>query len=233
MIRILFAAALLFAAFSTNSARAELLTFDITWSGETFGNSATATGSVTIDDTVLPNPGFSGPSSSFESVGIVSFTITVRGDDSGNGTFTEADYRTARWDSGNFGLATLDLTAELVGQPTNGRPWGTATTNLSDRAGGDFNIFSSSLAPTGVGPFQIATRGGSGSSLLLTSFKPAGITTVILGDTSGDGFVNFLDIAPFIAFFPIGGFSPEADINGDGMVDFLDIPPFLALMNAS
>ena len=73
MIRILFAAVLLFAAFSTNSARAELLTFDITWSGQPFGNTATATGSITIEDNVLPNPGARGPDGQFPERGNCKF----------------------------------------------------------------------------------------------------------------------------------------------------------------
>jgi len=42
----------------TSSAHATLLGFDLEWSGAAFGNSATATGMITIDDTVLQNPGF-------------------------------------------------------------------------------------------------------------------------------------------------------------------------------
>ena len=231
MIRILYAAALLFATFSTSSVQADILMFDLAWSGASFGNSATATGSITIDDTQLPNPGGSGAQAPFQSIGVVDFTITVMGARNGNGTFTLANFRTVRWDSGNLETATLDLTTELVGQPTGAASWGTPSAPGSfQTTGGDFNVFSSSLAPTGVAPFQIATFGGVGDTLLLTNFTPVASPTVTLGDANQDGNVDFLDISAFISILSVNDFLPEADINGDQVVDFLDIGPFIALL---
>ena len=47
------------------------------------------------------------------------------------------------------------------------------------------------------------------------------------GDINVDGFVNFLDIAPFITLLSSGDFQAEADCNCNGVVDFLDIAPFI------
>lgn len=55
--------------------------------------------------------------------------------------------------------------------------------------------------------------------------------SVTLGDVSGDGLVNFLDISPFIAVLTAEDFQDEADIDGNGAVNFLDIGPFIALLN--
>ena len=53
---------------------------------------------------------------------------------------------------------------------------------------------------------------------------------VLLGDVDLDGFVNFLDISPFLELLSSDGFQLEADINGDGQVDFFDISPFIVLL---
>ena len=171
MTRILFAAALLFTVLSTSSTQAELITFDLDWSGAAFGNSSTATGSITIDDAILPNPSNSGPGGNFANLGITSFTITVSGAATGNGTFTEADFDAVAWNTGNSGDAILDLTTELVQQPTSIDPWGT-----SSGFGGDFNVFSAagSGAPNGTFFFELTTNEGIGDRLLLTSFRPTG-----------------------------------------------------------
>ena len=56
--------------------------------------------------------------------------------------------------------------------------------------------------------------------------------SVLLGDVSQDGAVNFLDISPFISLLTSNTFLDEADINRDGNVDFLDISPFINLLNS-
>ena len=56
-----------------------------------------------------------------------------------------------------------------------------------------------------------------------------GVST-LLGDCNQDGFVNFSDIASFIAILSNRDFLAEADINEDGEVDFLDISPFIAIL---
>ena len=56
---------------------------------------------------------------------------------------------------------------------------------------------------------------------------------VLLGDVDMDGFVNFSDIAPFIALLSGNMFQAEADLNESGTVDFADIAPFIAALSAS
>ena len=56
-----------------------------------------------------------------------------------------------------------------------------------------------------------------------------GVST-LLGDCNQDGFVNFSDIARFIAILSNRDFLAEADINEDGEVNFLDISPFIEIL---
>lgn len=51
-----------------------------------------------------------------------------------------------------------------------------------------------------------------------------------LGDVNTDGFINFLDIQPFIDLLSSATFQAEADINEDGEVNFLDIAGFIAIL---
>jgi hypothetical protein len=132
------------------------------WSGAAFGNSASANGLIDFDPSLISNPGFTDP------LPVNSFSITVTGANSGNGTFSLADYNNFFLDTSG---GTLDFTKQLVGQPTSNGLWG--TTSFGN--GGDFNIisnFSNLDTPTGVSEFLIATSGGSGDSLQLTSFAP-------------------------------------------------------------
>lgn len=54
---------------------------------------------------------------------------------------------------------------------------------------------------------------------------------VLKGDVNGDGQVNLLDVAPFVAAVSSGEFIPEADVNCDGVVNLLDISPFVELLS--
>ncbi len=54
----------------------------------------------------------------------------------------------------------------------------------------------------------------------------------LLGDVNLDGFVNFLDIAPFIDRLSTGDFQTEADVNQDEEVNFLDIAGFIGLISS-
>jgi len=145
-------------------------TYDLAWSGASFNNNATATGSITIDLTTLPNPG--GPAYDMYN-DIVSLTVTVTGASSGNGTWTRADLAPIS----NLGTYTywwtgdvaLDMTTELVGQPTLGSPWGTP-----DGLSGDFNLFFTNGGPLGTFYFTLTTDGGNGDSMQLESFAPVG-----------------------------------------------------------
>ena len=56
---------------------------------------------------------------------------------------------------------------------------------------------------------------------------------LLLGDVNRDGFVNFLDISPFINRLSSGVFQAEADCNQDGFVDFFDISVFIELLTGA
>ena len=152
-------------------AQAAFLDFDLAWSGASFSNSATATGSITVDDTILPNPGITVGTPA--AVGITAFEITIAGATSGNGTFTLADYNVFVFEVD--GVTPLDLTQELVGQPLSAPflPWGACLTTDC----GDFNMLNTvgvgGSAPLGDDIFQIRTDLGRGERLQLTSFAPA------------------------------------------------------------
>jgi sugar lactone lactonase YvrE len=136
--------------------------FDLQWSGASFGNTATATGQIRLDNSLLLNPG----SNSLTVLPFVQdFEITITGASSGNGSFNLSDFSEIVF---NTGLAPLDLTQELVGQPTDLDPWGTSQPGAT---GGDFNLFSSSGAPNGTYYFELTANGGD--QMLLTSFAPA------------------------------------------------------------
>jgi hypothetical protein len=143
-------------------------TFDLTWSGAAFGNSATATGQITLDLTTLPNPTALSHFDANITGDVTAFSVTITGASSGNGTFGLGDFSEILW---NTAGGTLDLTKELFGQPTSGLPWGTRTV---DGSGGDFNLFSTlSDAPNETNFFQLTTDHDQGDRMSLTSLAPA------------------------------------------------------------
>src|SRR5262245_42462379 len=154
-------------------------TFDVEWSGASLGNSATASALITFDLTTLPNPNSNPGVLSPVTKYISALSLTVSGAGPGNGTFGLSDFSpggsldTFRWSTNG---ATLDLTKELVGQPTLGSPWGTCFTG----ACGDFNLFGSAPAPVGTDFFTFTTR-ISNEVMHLTSFAPAPVPGPIVG----------------------------------------------------
>ncbi|NKI36191.1 hypothetical protein HFP89_13555 [Wenzhouxiangella sp. XN79A] len=160
--------------------------YTLEWSDAT--GSTTASGFIVLDRDLVATPGdfvWNLPDPA-----VLDFEITVSGSTSGDGTFTIADYGTIIFDTNG---GALDLDAELVGQPTDGDPWGTPSAG----AGGDFNIFTGGgggggeasddryanppapqgfggLPPEGTFFFEISANGGAGEAMLLTSFRPAG-----------------------------------------------------------
>ena len=52
-----------------------------------------------------------------------------------------------------------------------------------------------------------------------------------LGDINNDGFVDLLDVGPFVDSVLSGGFQCEADINQDGGITLLDVPLFVDLIS--
>jgi len=152
------------------AAYAALITFDLTYSGAPFGNSAVASGSITFDDAILPIPGFviNEPA---DVLGVTAFSITVSDASTGNGTFGLSDVTNWIWDV----EAELDLTQNLVGQ--------VAFFDFN-WCGADF-IGCVAPAPGGVNSFTIATDAETGDLLLLTSMSPRAVaepgTLALLG----------------------------------------------------
>ena len=54
---------------------------------------------------------------------------------------------------------------------------------------------------------------------------------ILLGDVNGDGFVNLLDVDPFVEELSAGGSNPAADMNQDGVVNLLDVDPFVQALS--
>jgi hypothetical protein len=141
---------------------AERISFDLEWSGASLGNSATATARITIDPDQLMNPG----NTEFDT--LIDFSIRVSGASLGNGLFDRTDFDRVFL---SMGSQALDVSGELLNQPTGNSPWGTS---MPGGSGGDFNMFRSSLkpeAPSGTWYFELTTAGGE--RMLLTSFRPA------------------------------------------------------------
>jgi hypothetical protein len=171
---------------SSLPARADALrTFDVEWSGAPLGNSARASGLITLNLAVLPNPGgCTGPCMSIRPF-IQSLSITVTGADAGNGTFGIRDFAMLSWSTGG---STLDLTQQLVGQPTTIAPWGTPCAAAQQPMCADFNLYSrfaitgsgnpfaptAAATPSGIAPFIFDTDGGAppGNRMFLMSFAP-------------------------------------------------------------
>jgi hypothetical protein len=157
--------------FVAGQVQAAVITFDLAWSGVSFGNSASAVGTISLDDSLLPNPGRVDTLSPT----VTALSITVSGAASGNGTFNMSDFDFWYWDTNG---ATLDLNSQLVGQNTLGNPWGTPDDGIigspDDGISGDFNLFAYTVlgAPRGTNYFTLTTNNGTGDSMLLTSFSP-------------------------------------------------------------
>ncbi len=199
---------------------AELVRYELSWSGAKFGNDAVASGQITIDTSELSNPGVTTQSMN---TFVQSFSITIENAVGGNGMYSTENGEVAgiELDTGN---SALDLSQELVGQNTGKSVWGS-----TDGTGGNFVFFGSAQLPGPItsGFFTITTSSGMGDDLQLTSFAPL----ALLGDTNLDGEVNLLDVAPFVDRLIDGVFQEEADINGDGEATLLDVSLFVALLS--
>jgi hypothetical protein len=203
------AAAAFFCWSSSLPARADAIqTFDVEWSGAALGNSARASGLITFNLAVLPNPGGCIGACLPIHPYITALSITVSGASVGNGTFGLSDFSKLSWSTGG---STLDLTQQLVGQPTTISPWGTPCAAADQANCADFNLFSTfaitgtgnplapsqAATPSGIAPFLFDTGGGAppGDRMFLTSFAPvpvpiAGVGLPGLGLAIG-GFVFF------------------------------------------
>ena len=123
-------------------AAAAFTVFNLTYSGALEGNTAVATGQITLDTAALLD------NAPFSSV-VSGLSLTVAGASVGNGTFGLTDYSELSFYTDGV---TLDFNSELVGQ---GGGWG-------DTVGG-FDLFADfgtpTLAPTGSGPNTLRTGG--------------------------------------------------------------------------
>jgi len=142
------------------AASAAPITFDFIFETD----AARAAGFITFESTLLPNPGTA--DFFLPDPAVLDLRVTVTGAAAGNGTFTLADFDQVTWDTQG---GTLDLSRELVGQPTAIAPWGT-----SSGVGGDFNLFNAmgSGAPNGEFFFVLCADQGFGDCMLLRSMRP-------------------------------------------------------------
>lgn len=205
-----------------SAAQAADITFKITWSGSYFFNTASAVGYFTIDTAALPNPGNTPSSFSVPDISINKTTdpafnakspitslikqldLTITGSGAGDGNYTLADYP----DGGviwNTNGANLDFSKELVGQTTQGLPWGSIVsappgTSYSKsyltpgNYGGDFNIFDPpGCVPTGVETFVLATCSAKASDtklMRLTSFRAVPVPGAVFGIVVAGGLLT-------------------------------------------
>ncbi len=157
------AAAILAAGVLASPAFAAQETFDLAWSGTSFGNTATATGQITIDTSSI-NSNYN--EFAFPDSRVTNLSITVSGADAGNGTFGLSDFSfMVVW-----APQALDFSRELVGQPQGGgNTWGE-----SNGSAGDLNFFGNSAsAPVGTSYFVLTTADYAGDPMLLTSMRSA------------------------------------------------------------
>jgi len=142
------------AATMATSAFAENQTFNLTWSGASFGNNGlSATGYISFDTALLNNPGYTGFS---YMTGVSALSISVTGSSyGGNGTFGLSDYSDFQV---NTGGGTLDLNSQWIGQAIPGGTWGVN--------GGAFSLRrSSNDAPSGTGGTKLVAPGAEMMSL--------------------------------------------------------------------
>lgn len=145
------------------AAQAGTITFDLSYSGASFGNAATGSGFISFDDTVLPNTATTLQNVSPAALGVTAFAITIAGAATGNGVFGLGDFAASPdgwiWVLG----AALNFSSELVGQVGfNDFNWCAGTAACG-----------SATAPGGTAPFTITTNGETGDRLLLTSMQQA------------------------------------------------------------
>jgi hypothetical protein len=166
--KILHKCALLCALLATSLAHAAPRTFNFMFDGASFGNGATALGFITFEDALLNNTfdlnrQFVNYTYAIGGPEVLSLSVTVSGASAGNGIFGMADFDYVEWQTNG----TLNLSQQLVGQPTRDQPWGTPDAGL----GGDFNLHTiSALSPSGAGAFELMTAGGE--SMLLVAMAP-------------------------------------------------------------
>lgn len=176
------------AVLGVGSAFANIQSFDVTWSGQSFGNSAAATGSITFDDALLAGLGFPTDLNVPSVAAVSSLSITISGSSAGNGTFGRGDFSTIYFTA----PAPLNLSQQLIGQALgNGCTFGTSVGGAcGDGFSGDFNLLapSGSAAPSGTWYFTLTTAGGD--AMLVTSMVPVPESEIYVLMLAGLGLVG-------------------------------------------
>ncbi|MGJ8636887.1 MAG: PEP-CTERM sorting domain-containing protein [Phycisphaerales bacterium] len=157
------------AAFTaTTTANAELITYQLEWSGQNFFNEASATGFVTLDTDLVPNPGFF--AGEWESSPFSDFSITVTGARQGNGTFSNAngDFSSVIWNVGEDEF----LNRDNQGDGPQFDPINLHTELMGQVGFADFNVFSAFGDLAGPGPNPEAPTGFQPFVLVLGGISP-------------------------------------------------------------
>lgn len=167
---------------ATAVARADSFeTYELTWSGARLGNTATATGLITLDLTTLPNPTSVDAVPVDISGDITSLSMTVSGSGAGDGTWSMSSLTGTDWSTRG---GALDMSEQLMGQSylVDGPfPDGFVVTwgqGIGDNGpNGQFNLSFGDNGPVsgGVGFSEgdlEQTDGGLGDEMVLTSFMP-------------------------------------------------------------
>ena len=127
----------------------------------------------------------------------------------------------------NFSIFDNDIVIDVPGV-------GTAPIDIDDLQGtvGGDNVFFIGLIDT-MSTFTTARVRYDPTAISAIVFNIDDISTAsgfLLGDVNQDGFVNLLDVEPFVALISTGTFQIEADVNQDGFVNLLDVEPFIDLL---
>lgn len=148
-------------------ANATPVTLHVTWSGASFENGASATGYITFDDSVVPAADPTAGTITLPDASVTALEITITGASSGNGTFGLADFGSLYF----WSPVALDLSQELIGQDVGGGcTFGISEGLCGGGVSGDFNLFGQTAdASYGIWYFNLATSGGQGDQMLVTS----------------------------------------------------------------
>lgn len=173
---------------ASTSALATFVNIDVTWSGASFGNGASATGFFTFDDAFFPevlseNP-YSLPN---EAVTAASLSVVGTAGGVGDGIWGIADFIGFVF----FTPAPLDLGTELIGQSIGGGLFFGGDPLSST---GDFNLFGAGgSVPYGVNYFTLVTV--SGEMLRVTSMSPSAVPVPAAAWLFGSGLIGLIGVA--------------------------------------
>ena len=183
MIKILLVIATAF-LFNPTIAQAEIKTFNITWSGESFSNNARATGFITFDTNYFLTNG------NIHFGEVIDLGVRVTGSSviAANGTFNKHDFSYIDF----YSPIPLDFSRELIGQPVSGdEAFGQEFLDKISLSA--FTIdrnANNTLAPTSRWYFSLKTYGED--RMLVTSITPVpeADTSVML--LMGAGVMGFM-----------------------------------------